>query len=82
MSKAKRSYSTAKTPKELGSLLGLSDTDVALMKFKADLTSLAVKKVNSSKLTLNEIVKLSGVARSKVLKPADRPVQRIWGKAV
>jgi predicted XRE-type DNA-binding protein len=56
----------AKNSKEIGQLLGLSKADVALMKYKADLTSLAVKKLDASKLSLNEIVKLSGVARSKV----------------
>ncbi len=56
----------AKNAKEIGHLLGLSDADVALMKYKADLTSLAVKKLSASKLSVNEIVKLSGVSRSKV----------------
>jgi predicted XRE-type DNA-binding protein len=56
----------AKNTKEIGQLLGLSDADVALMKYKADLTSLAVKRLDASKLSLNEIVKLSGVSRSKV----------------
>jgi predicted XRE-type DNA-binding protein len=36
------------------------------MKYKAELSSLAVKAINESGLTVNEIVKRSGVARSKV----------------
>jgi predicted XRE-type DNA-binding protein len=62
----KKNYSQANTTKNLGALLGLSDSDIALMKYKADLTSLAVKKIKTSGLTVNEIVKRSGVARSKV----------------
>lgn len=66
MKSVKKNYVIARNPKELGAALGLSTSDVALMKYKADLTSLAVKKIQSSGLTVNEIVKRSGVARSKV----------------
>jgi predicted XRE-type DNA-binding protein len=66
MKKTKRNYAVAKNAKDIGRVLGLSDADLALMKFKADLTSLAAKKVNTSKLSVNEIVRLSGVSRSKV----------------
>jgi predicted XRE-type DNA-binding protein len=56
----------ARTPDELGKNLGLTQADVALMKHKALLSSLAVKAIEDSGLTVNEIVKRSGVARSKV----------------
>ena len=56
----------AKNAKDIGQLLGLSDADVALIKYKADLTSLAVESIQSSQLAVAEIAKLSGVARSQV----------------
>lgn len=62
----KKAWSTARNPDELGKVLGLSESDTALMKYKADLTSLAVKAIDESDLSVNEIVKRSGVARSKV----------------
>jgi hypothetical protein len=43
----KKSYSLVNTPNKLGELLGLSDSDIALMKYKADLTSLAIKKIKT-----------------------------------
>ena len=62
----KKNWSTARNPDELGKVLGLSASDTALMKYKADLTSLAIKAIKESGLAINEIVKRSGVARSKV----------------
>jgi predicted XRE-type DNA-binding protein len=59
-------FVTAKTPNELGQILGLTPGDVALMKYKAELSSLAVRAIEESGFTLSEIVKRSGVARSKV----------------
>jgi predicted XRE-type DNA-binding protein len=56
----------AKNPGELGKILGLTKADVALMKYKAELSSLAVNAIKASGLTVNEIVKRSGVTRSKV----------------
>ncbi len=56
----------ARNSDELGKLLGLSKADTALMKYKAELSSLAVRAIKESGLTVNEIVKRSGVARSKV----------------
>jgi len=47
-------------------MLGLTPGDIALMKYKAELSRLAVKSIQDSGLALNEIVKRSGVARSKV----------------
>jgi predicted XRE-type DNA-binding protein len=66
MKAKKRNYVTAKNADELGEILGLSKSDTALMKYKSDLTSLAVKAIEKSHMTMNEIVKRSGVARSKV----------------
>ena len=66
MKSVKKNYTVARNPKELGAALGLSNSDSALMKYKADLTALAIKKLEASGLTVNEIVKRSGVARSKV----------------
>jgi transcriptional regulator with XRE-family HTH domain len=57
---------TAETPNEVGRILGLTPGDIALMKYKAELSSLAVRAIRESGLALNEIVRRSGVARSKV----------------
>jgi len=57
---------TAKTPNDIGRILGLTPGDIALMKYKAELSHLAVKSIRESGLALGEIVKRSGVARSKV----------------
>ena len=59
-------YVTVRTPDELGQVLELTPGDIALMKYKAELSSLAVRVIEESGLTLSEIVKRSGVARSKV----------------
>ena len=56
----------AETPNEVGRILGLTAGDIALMKYKAELSSLAVRAIRESGLALNEIVRRSGVARSKV----------------
>jgi predicted XRE-type DNA-binding protein len=56
----------AETPNEVGRILGLTPGDIALMKYKAELSRLAIKVIQESGLTLNEIVRRSGVARSKV----------------
>ncbi len=57
---------TAKTPNDIGRILGLTPGDIALMKYKTELSHLAVKSIRESGLALGEIVKRSGVARSKV----------------
>jgi hypothetical protein len=62
----KKNYVVAKNADDLGKTLGLSESDTALMKYKAHLSALAVKAMMRSRLTVNEIVKRSGVARSKV----------------
>jgi predicted XRE-type DNA-binding protein len=65
--KNERGYSVAKTPKELTKLLGLEQEGAeAFIQYKAQLSQMAVRAIESSGLTLNEIVKRSGVARSKV----------------
>ncbi len=56
----------ADTPDEVGQILGLTPGDIALMKYKAELSSLTVRAIKRSGLTINEIVRRSGVARSKV----------------
>jgi hypothetical protein len=56
-----------KNSKEIADALGLvSSVDVALMEYKAHLSELAAKAIESSGLTVNELVKRSRVARSKV----------------
>ena len=57
---------TARTPGDLGRILGLTPGDVARMKYKAELSRIAVRSIRESGLTVNDIVKRSGVARSKV----------------
>ena len=65
--KVKKGYVVVDTPKELAKALGIdSATDVALMEYKSQLSVLAAKAIAVSHLTVNEIVKRSGVARSKV----------------
>ncbi len=64
--KKNKNHIVAKNADEIGDILGLSKSDTALMKYKAHLSALAVKAMEKSKLTVNEIVKRSGVARSKV----------------
>ena len=62
----KKKYVVARTPDELGEILGLSKGDIGLMKYKAELSQIATESIRDSSLSVNEIVKLSGVARSKV----------------
>ncbi len=62
----KTKHAVTHNPEELGKILGLSKGDIALMKYKAELSEIATKAVRESDLGVNEIVKLSGVARSKV----------------
>ena len=63
---SKKNYVTARNPAEIAKALGLSPADAILMEYKSDLSSLAAKSIAKSDLTVNEIVKRSGVARSKV----------------
>lgn len=63
----KKNYITAKTPAEIAKILGIdSPADIALMEYKARLSTMAAEVITESGLTINEIVKRSGVARSKV----------------
>ncbi|MFZ4402728.1 MAG: XRE family transcriptional regulator [Pseudobdellovibrionaceae bacterium] len=67
VNKAKRHLIGAKNPKQIASAIGIeSAADVALMEYKALLSELAAKAIESSGLTVNELVKRSDVARSKV----------------
>ena len=57
----------AKNSKEIATALGIdSPIDIALMEYKVSLSELAAKVIENSGLTINEIVKRSDVARSKV----------------
>ena len=56
----------ARNADELGELLGLTPSETALMKYKTKISSIAVKAMTESELSVNEIVERSGVARSKV----------------
>lgn len=65
--KSKKNYVVAKTYVEIAAAIGLdSAADVALVEYKAQLSTLAAKAIKASHMTVNEIVKRSGVARSKV----------------
>ena len=64
--KNRTKHAVAHNPDELGQILGLSKGDIALMKYKAELSSIAAKAIRESDLGVNDIVKRSGVARSKV----------------
>jgi len=63
----KKKYIVAHSPDEIAKTIGLkSPVDAALIQYKARLSELATKVIASSGYTINEIVKRSGVARSKV----------------
>lgn len=63
----KMKYISAKNPHEVAQALGIdSPVDQALMQYKSQLSIMASKAIETSGLTINEIVKRSGVARSKV----------------
>jgi predicted XRE-type DNA-binding protein len=66
MKKNPKQANIAKNSKELSALLGLSKADTELMKYKAQISSIAVQAINNSGMPVSEIVKKSGVARSKV----------------
>jgi len=51
---------------QIGEMLDLSESDIALMEYKADLSRIAVKSIVASQMSVNEIVEKSGVSRSKV----------------
>ncbi|MFA6236620.1 MAG: XRE family transcriptional regulator [Bacteriovorax sp.] len=62
-----KNYIVAKNVKELSNALGLElASDIALIEYKAELSQMAVLAIEKSGLTVNEVVKRSGVARSKV----------------
>ena len=65
--RGKKNYVAARTPEEIARAIGLdSPVDAALIEYKARLSALAAKVIASSNFTVNDIVKRSGVARSKV----------------
>ena len=55
-----------RSAQQIGEALGLSEGDIALMEYKADLSRIAVKSIAVSEMTVNEIVEKSGASRSKV----------------
>lgn len=65
--KTKSKKTGLKSSKEIATSLGIeSSVDVALMEYKAHLSGLAEKAIEASGLTVNELVKRSQIARSKV----------------
>ncbi len=67
MKNRKKNYTVAKNVKEISQALGIENaSDIALIAYKAELSRIAVKAIEKSGFTVNEVVKLSGVARSKV----------------
>lgn len=65
--KGKLKKAGLKNSKEIAAALGIdSPADVALMEYKAHLSELAARAIKASGLSVNELVKRSQVARSKV----------------
>ncbi len=59
--------SVLKKSSEIARAIGIeNESDIALMHYKSALSSIAAIGIERSGLTVNEIVKRSGVARSKV----------------
>ena len=56
----------ARNPDEIGALLDLNESDIALMKYKAEISRIAIKAMEECGFSVNELVERSGVARSKV----------------
>jgi predicted XRE-type DNA-binding protein len=65
MKKSKKK-NIARNALDLGGILGLTEVECALMNYKAKISSIAVEAINSSGMSVNDIVLQSGVARSKV----------------
>lgn len=62
-----KNFTVTKNVKELSEALGIEhECDIALVEYKAELSQMAVKAIAKSGLSVNEVVELSGVARSKV----------------
>jgi len=62
----KKKKNLAHNAAELAEILGLTLVEAALMEYKAKISSIAVEAIENSGMSVNEIVKHSGVARSKV----------------
>ena len=62
----KKKKSLARNASEVAAILGLSEAEAALMEYKAKISGIAVEAIENSGMTVNEIVKKSSVARSKV----------------
>jgi len=62
-----KNYGAADSSGEIAAELGIdSPADAALMKYKARLSKMAAKAIADSEMSVGEIVKRSGIARSKV----------------
>jgi predicted XRE-type DNA-binding protein len=62
----KKSRAIARGADEIGDLLGFSQNEITLMEYKADVSRIAIHAMENCGLSINEIVVLSGVSRSKV----------------
>ncbi len=62
-----KNYVAVGSAAEIAAALGIdSPADAALMEYKARLSTMAAKAIADSEMTVGEIVKRSGIARSKV----------------
>jgi hypothetical protein len=67
INKRQKNFVIARNPKEIAHALGIeSEVDQVLIEYKGQLSTMAAKAIKLSGLTVNELVKKSGVARSKV----------------
>jgi predicted XRE-type DNA-binding protein len=65
--KKTKKFVTARNSNEISEALGIhSAADRALVRYKAQLSKIAVQTIQNSNLQVNEIVKRAGIARSKV----------------
>lgn len=67
MRKSKTQHLPIRSTHELAKAIGInSETEIALMEYKARLSVLATKAIIQSNMSVNDLVRVSGVARSKV----------------
>lgn len=68
---------TVTTAEELGSVLGLSDPDVAEMEFRSEMTVALAKIIQEGKLTHAEIARRAGTSRTRVTAIANGNTQGV-----